>query len=49
MIKVGKLKFEKSNWPARVKDPSLAKAKVIRQEKEAPMEASFWKTVMPMD
>ena len=46
---VGKLKFEKSNWPAGVENPSWANTEVIRQEKETPMEASFGKTVMAMD
>ena len=41
MIKDEKLKFEESNGPARVEDPSRAKATVIMQEKEALIEASF--------
>ena len=49
LIKVGKLKFEKSNWLAGVEDLSREMVKVIRQEKEAPREASFGKTVMPSD
>ena len=49
MIKDGKLKFKESNGPAGVEDLFRAKVEVIRQEKEAPIEASFWKVVMPRD
>ena len=41
MIKEGKLKFEESNGPVGVEDPSKAKTKIRRQEKETLREASF--------
>ena len=43
------MKFEESNGPVGVEDPSKAKTKIRRQEKEAPMEASFRKATMPRD
>ena len=49
LIKDGKLKFEESNGPVGVEDPSRAKTKMRRQEKEALREASSWKTTMPRD
>ena len=49
MIKDEKLKFEESNGPARVEDPSRAKAEVIRQENEAQIEVSFRKAIIPTD
>ena len=49
LIKDGKLKFEESNGPVGVEDPSRAKTKMRRQEKEASREASSWKTTMPRD
>ena len=49
MIKVEKLKFEKSNWPIGVEDPSRVKAEKIIQKKEAPKEANLKKAVMPME
>ena len=49
MIKDGKLKFKESNGPAGVEDLSRAKEEVIRQEKEAPIEASFEKVVKSRD
>ena len=49
MIKDGKLKFEESNGPIGVEDPSRVKTKMRRQEKEALREASSGKTTMPRD
>ena len=49
MIEEGKLKFEKSDEPTEVKYPSRAKAKIIRQEKEAPSEAIPKKAAMPKE
>ena len=49
MINDGKLKFEKSDGPAKVEYPSKEKAKVTRQEKEAPREAIPKKTAMPKE
>ena len=46
LIKDGKLKFEESDGPIGVEDPSRAKTKMRRQEKEAPMEANFGKTTL---
>ena len=47
MIEEGKLKFEKSDGPAEVEYPSRAKAKMKRQEKEAPREVVSKKATMP--
>ena len=49
MIKDGKLKFEESDGPVGVEDPSRAKTEKRRQEKKATREASFGKTIMPRD
>ena len=49
MIEEGKLKFEELNGPAEVEDPSRAKAKITRQEKEAPSEAIPKKAAMPKE
>ena len=49
LIKDGKLKFKESNGLVGVEDPSREKTKMRRQEKKAPREASFGKTVMPSD
>ena len=49
MIKDGKLKFEESNGPIGVEDPSRAKTEMTRQEREAPTKASFGKKSMPGD
>ena len=49
MIEKGKLKFEKSDGPVKVEYPSRAKAKITRQEKEAPREAIPKKAAMPKE
>ena len=49
LIEEGKLKFEKSDGPTKVEYPSRAKAKMTRQEKEAPREAVFKKATMPKE
>ena len=49
LIKEGKLKFEESDGPVGVEDPSRAKTKMRRQEKEALRKASFGKVTMPRD
>ena len=49
MIKDGKLKFEESERPVGVEDPSRAKTKMRKQEKEAPREASSGKATIPRD
>ena len=49
MIKDGKLKFEESDGPVGVKDPSREKMEMRRQEKKAPIEASSGKAIMPRD
>ena len=46
MIEEGKLKFEKSDELTEVEYPSRAKAKITRQEKEAPSEAIPKKAAM---
>ena len=49
MIEEGKLKFEKLDGPTEVEYPSRAKAKITRQEKEAPSEAIPKKAAMPKE
>ena len=49
MIEKGKLKFKKSDGPAEVEYPSRAKAKMTRQEKEAPREAISKKAAIPKE
>ena len=49
LIKEGKLKFEESDGPVGVKDPSRAKKRMRRQEKKASREANFEKVTMPRD
>ena len=44
-----KLKFEKSDGPVEVEYPSKAKAKITRQEKEAPSKVIPKKAAMPKD
>ena len=46
LIKDGKLKFKESDGLVGVEDPSRAKTKMRRQEKEASMEASLEKAVI---
>ena len=49
LIEEGKIKFEKSDGPTEVEYPSREKAKMIRQEKEAPREAIPKQTAMPKE
>ena len=49
MINDEKLKFEKSNGPAEVEDPSKAKVEMLRQEKKAPRGASLRKAAIPKE
>ena len=49
MIEEGKLKFEKSDGPAKVEYLSKAKAKMTRQEKDVPREAISKKATMPKE
>ena len=49
MIEEGKLKFEESSGLIGVEDPLKAKTEEMRQEKEAPREASSGKVTMPRD
>ena len=49
LIREGKLKFEELDRPARVEYSSGTKAKMTRQEKEAPREAVFKKAAMPKE
>ena len=49
LIKDGKLKFEESDGPVGVEDPSREKTEMRRQEKKAPMEASSGKATMLRD
>ena len=49
MIEEDKLKFEKSDGPTKVEYPSRAKAKMTKQEKEAPKKAISKKATMPKE
>ena len=49
MIEEGKLKFEKSDGPAEVEYPFREKAKMTRQEKEAPREVVSKKVAIPKE
>ena len=49
LIRKEKLKFEKSDGPSEVECPYGTKAKMTRQEKEAPREAVFKKAAMPKE
>ena len=49
LIREGKLKFEELDGPVGVEYPSGTKAKITRQEKEAPREAVSKKAAMPKE
>ena len=49
MINDGKLKFEKSDGPAKVEDPSMAKVEMPRQGKKAPREVGSGKVAISRD
>ena len=49
MINDGKLKFKKSDGPAKVKNSSMTKVEMLRQGKGAPNEASLGKAAIPKE
>ena len=49
LIKEGKLKFEESDGPVGVEDPSWAKIELRRKKKVAPRKASSRKATMLRD